>query len=156
MIPCSPDGKQKCMGVWEKEWEGANFKTLGAKRYLIQFTRERDIKKHGEWELTVAGTNKKGTLEYIKKLAKSREISPFDIFTTDLVVPSKYAGRTVSSFFDEEKRGWVTDYLGNRDYYVSPSGVNVQPTSYSFSITDEMVHAVLWLTHDGYYQDGQM
>lgn len=156
MIPRSPDGEQKCMGVWEKEWEGANFKTLGAKRYLIQFTRPRDVKKHGEWELTVAGTNKKGTLKYIQKLAKSRKISPFDVFTTDLVVPSKYAGRTVSSFFDEEKRGWVTDYLGNRDYYVSLSGVNVQPANYSFSITDEMVHAIIWLTHDGYYQDGEI
>lgn len=156
MIPRSPAGEQKCMGVWEKEWDGVDFKTLGAKRYLIHFKKERDIKKHGEWELTVAGTNKKCTLDYLLKEAKRLKKSPFAIFTTDLIVPPEYAKRTVSSFFDEEKRGWITDYLGNRAYYVSPSGVNVQPTSYSFSITEEMRDAVIAFSHDGYYQDGEV
>ncbi len=156
MIPQSPDGDRKILGVWEKEWGNANFKTLGAKRYLIQFTKKDDIAKHGEWELTVAGTNKKGTLSFLQKEAKRRNTTPFAVFTPNLVVPPEYAKRTVSSFFDEEKRGWITDYMGNRDYYVSPSGVNVAPTSYSFSITDEMVDAIIALTHDGYYQDGQV
>lgn len=156
MIPKSPDGDRKVLGVWEKEWSGADFKTLGAKRYLIHFTRERDIRKHGEWELTVAGTNKRGTLDYIQKEAKRLKTSPFKVFTSNLVVPSEYAKRTVSSFFDDEKRGWITDYLGNRDYYVSRSGINVSPATYSFSITDEMRDAVIWLTHDAYYQDGEV
>lgn len=155
MIPKSPDGDRKILGVWEKEWDSASFKTLGAKRYLIHYTRECDIKKSGEWFLTVAGTNKKSTLEYILKEANRKNCSPFDIFTSSLVVPDKYAKRTVSSFFDDEKRGWITDYRGNRAYYVSPSGIYVAPTSYSFSITDEMVDAILWLTHDGHYQDGE-
>ena len=157
MIPKSPKGDRKILGVWEKEWENANFRTLGAKRYLIQFTRERDIeKKHGEWELTVAGTNKSGTLEFVQKEAERLECSPFDVFTSSLIVPEGYAKRTTSYFFDEERRGWITDYLGNRDYYVAKSGIHVAPASYSFSITDEMRDAVLWLTHDGYYQDGEV
>lgn len=156
MIPKSPKGDEKVLGVWEKEWEDANFKTLGAKRYLIQFTRERDIAKFGEWNLTVAGTNKSSTLEYVLKESKRRNCSPFDVFNPSLVVPPEYAKRTVSSFFDEEKRGWITDYRGKRSYYVSLSGINVSPAAYSFSITDEMVDAVIWLTHDGHYQDGEV
>lgn len=156
MIPKSPKGSEKVLGVWEKEWDNANFKTLGAKRYLIQFTRERDINKFGEWALTVAGTNKEHTLEFVLKEAKRLDCTPFDVFNPSLIVPEKYAKRTVSSFFDEEKRGWITDYKGKRSYYVSPSGINVSPATYSFSITDEMVDAVIWATHDGYYQDGEV
>ena len=153
MIPRSPKGDEKILGVWEKEWSSADFKTLGAKRYLIHYLHG---KKAGKWELTVAGTNKSGTLKYIIKKANENHVSPFDIFNTDLVIPPEYAKRTVSNFIDEERRGQVTDYLGNRVYYVAPSGVYVAPTSYSFSITNEMKDAIIWLTHDGHYQDGEL
>lgn len=155
MIPKSPKGDRKILGVWEKEWEGAEFKTLGAKRYLIHFPNgKRHKNKIIYWELTVAGTNKEHTLEFVQKEAKSLGVSPFDVFTSELVVPEEYAKRTVSTFFDDERRGWITDYLGNRAYYVAKSGIHVAQATYSFSITDEMRDAVIWLTHDGYYQDG--
>lgn len=149
IIPKNSKGHEKVMGAWEKEYEHAKFKTLGAKRYMVQY-------ENGEYELTVAGTNKEHTLEYIIKEAEEQKISPFDVFNTDLRVPPEYAKRTVSKFIDHERYGWVTDYLGNTAWYDAPSGIYVAPTSYSFSITDEMKDVILWLEHDGFYQDGQI
>ena len=149
IIPCSPSGKRKVLGVWEHECDYKRFKTLGAKRYLVEFP-------NGEVSLTVAGTNKDQTLYYLinEQFFHGKEM--FENFNSNLVVPAEYAKRTVSKFIDHERTGWVTDYLGNRAYYESPSGIYVAPTTYSFSITDEMKDAVLWLTHDGHYQDGQI
>lgn len=159
MIPKAPDGTSKVLGVWEHEYDAYTFKTLGNKRYFVEYSwREKGntfYPPETKYEFTTSGCNKTKTLDYILKLAKEQKKSPFDIFNSSLIVPAEYSGRTVSKFIDSPMSGWVTDYLGNREYYESPSGIYVAPTSYSFSITDEMKDAIIWLTHDGHYQDGQ-
>lgn len=149
IVPKSPRGEQKWLGVWEHEYDAVNFKTIGAKRYLIE-------RANNNYELTVAGTNKKSTLEYIIKLAGLSAKNPFDIFDENLVIPAEYAKRTTSKFIDDTRTGWITDYLGNKEYYVAPSGVYVAPASYSFSITEEMKEAIIWLVHEGHWQDGEI
>lgn len=149
VIPCDPEGNPKCLGVWEHEYDAVRFKTIGAKRYLVEYT-------DGKLALTVAGTNKASTLEYIQQQALVTKQSPFDIFNEHLVVPAEYAKRTTAKFIDKFSNGFVTDYLGVRHYYESESGVYIKPTSYSFSITDEMVDAILFLTHDGHYTETEI
>lgn len=144
-VPRNPKGSQKWLGVWEHEWTAKRFKTLGAKRYLVE-------KEDGKLELTVAGTNKSGTLSYMVKLANETGRDVFEIFDENLVIPAEYAKRTVSKFIDDNRNGVVRDYMGNEFYYNVPSGINVTPASYSFSVTDEMKSAVIWLSHDGHYQ----
>lgn len=146
VIPRDPKGNAKCLGVWEHEYDAKRFKTIGAKRYLVEYT-------DGKLALTVAGTNKASTLEYIQQQALVTKQSPFDIFNEHLVVPAEYAKRTTAKFIDKPSNGFVTDYLGIRRYYESESGVYIKSTSYSFSITDEMVDAILYLTHDGHYTE---
>lgn len=146
VIPYDPKGAPKCLGVWEHEYDARRFKTIGAKRYLVEYT-------DGKLALTVAGTNKASTLEYIQQQALVTKQSPFDIFNEHLVVPAGYAKRTTAKFIDKPSNGFVTDYLGVRRYYESESGVYIKPTSYSFSITDEMIDAILYLTHDGHYTE---
>lgn len=158
-IPTAPDGSRKILGCWEHEYDAYNFKTLGAKRYMVEYSwteKGNASYQPGEkYSLTTSGTDKKKTLKYIMKEAKSKGCSPFDIFSISLVVPPKYSGRTIHKYIDDERTGWITDYLGNRAYYESPSGIYIKDSTYSYSITDEMKDAVLWLTHDGHYQDGQ-
>lgn len=149
VIPHDPKGSPKCLGVWEHEYDARRFKTIGAKRYLVEYL-------NGKLALTVAGTNKASTLEYIQQQALVTKQSPFDIFNEHLVVPAEYAKRTTAKFIDKPSNGFVTDYLGVRRYYESESGVYIKPTSYSFSITDEMVDAILFLTHDGHYTEAEI
>lgn len=160
IIPHSPDGSAKVLGVWEHEYDAYTFKTLGAKRYMIEYSWTEKGNKHympnSKYEFTTSGCSKSKTLKYIMQQATELHCSPFDIFTSELIVPPEYSGRTISKYIDEMRTGWVTDYLGNKAYYESPSGIYVAPASYSFSITDEMKDAVIWLTHDGHYQDGQI
>lgn len=158
VIPSDPDGNKQCLGVWKHEWDAFRFKTIGAKRYLVDFSWTEKGNKHYDiagtkLELTVAGTNKASTMEYIKQQALVTKQNPFDIFNEYLIVPAEYAKRTTAKFIDKPSNGFVTDYLGVRRYYESESGVYIKPTSYSFSITDEMVDAILYLTHDGHYTE---
>lgn len=143
VIPRDKKGERKCLGVWEKEWTADQFKTIGAKRYMYRIG--------DNYKLTVAGSNKKSTLEYILKKAATESRDPFDVFDADLVIPAEYAKRTVSKFIDKERNGWVTDYLGNRYYYDSLSGLHIRPAPYTFSITEEVYNAVISITHDAVF-----
>lgn len=159
VIPCDPEGHPKCLGVWEHEYDAYRFKTIGAKRYLVEY---KDIsngvpgKKDHKLALTVAGTNKASTLEYIQQQALVTKHDAFDLFNGHLVIPAEYAKRTTAKFIDKSSNGFVTDYTGVRRYYESESGVYIKPTSYSFSITDEMLDAILYLTHDGHYTEDEI
>ena len=159
VIPSDPEGHPKCLGVWEHEYDAYRFKTIGAKRYLVEYKDIRNGepgKKDHKLALTVAGTNKASTLEYIQQQALVTKQDVFDIFNEHLVVPAECAKRTTAKFIDKPSNGFVTDYTGVRRYYESESGVYIKPTSYSFSITDEMVDAILYLTHDGHYTEAEI
>lgn len=149
VIPRDPKGNAKCLGVWEHEYDAVKFKTIGAKRYMVEYP-------NGKFALTVAGTNKVSTLEYIQQQALVTKVSPFDLFNEHLVIPAEFAKRTTAKFIDNPSNGFITDYTGVRRYYESESGVYIKPTSYSFSITDEMLDAILYLTHDGHYTEAEI
>lgn len=138
VFPKSPDGTEKILGVWENEGTYKHFKTLGAKRYLLE-------KENGSLSLTVAGTNKRKTLEYLLEQHSLTDINPFDNFNEKLIIPPEYSKRLVATFIEQERSGWVTDYLGNRYYYQVPSGIHMEPSSYSFSIAERTKEAVEWL-----------
>lgn len=154
VIPLDSSGTPKVLGVWEHEYDCNKFKTLGAKRYMVEYSWPK--RKAGKIELTVAGSNKKSTLEYIKQKALESSVSPFDVFQPDLVIPPEYAGRTISTFIDERRSGYATDYLGNRYWYEQESGVHISDSSYTFSITEEMLEAINFLVHDGHYTQGEI
>ena len=148
VAPVAPDGDRKFLGVWEEE-KGTpykRFKTIGAKRYLVEY-------QNGELELTAAGTNKAGTLEFIKEVAAETGKDPFDIFDDGLCVPEKYARRTTSTWIDRPISGYVDDYLDNRTFYSVPCAIHVVPSGYSFGITEEMYSAIMSLTHEGEYAE---
>lgn len=149
VAPRAPNGKQKFLGVWEHEYDAVRFKTIGAKRYLVEYD-------NGKRALTVAGTNKAGTLAYMEKLSSETGTDVFDLFNEDLEIPAEYAQRTVSKFVDDEMSGYVTDYTGKRYFYTSPSGVYIKPSGYSFSITEEMLEAIIYLSHDGHYTESEI
>lgn len=129
-MPCDPLGHKKILGVWEREYIANNFKTIGAKRYMYDID--------GKYHLTVAGTNKKSTLDYILLQAREKNVSPYYLFTENLVIPKEYSKRLIATYVDEEAIGYVTDYLGNRAFYDAPSGVHMVNSQYTFSYTDSL------------------
>lgn len=129
-MPRNPEGETKILGVWEMEYVADAFKTLGPKRYMYNIG--------DEYHLTVAGTNKASTLEYILKIAKESGKSPYSIFDDNLVIPKEYAKRLIATYIDEDEIGYLTDYLGNRAFYNAPSGVHMVSAPYTFNLTEDL------------------
>ena len=127
--PITKKGKKKTIGVWDREPDYLNFKTLGAKRYATE-TAEKGI------NITVAGLNKKDAVPYIKELAKTKNMTFFDVFDDELFVDGEHSGKLLHSYLDDYQEFDVTDYLGKKMHIVTFSGVHLEPSSYSLSLPE--------------------
>lgn len=124
--PFDRHGKQRIIGVWDDEGEYSQFKTLGAKRYLVT--------KEGKYQITLAGANKKKTMQYLEGGG-----SPFKEFTNDLKIPANSSGRLILTYIDEETEGIVMDCQGNIYHYHELSSIHMEPSEYHLSIANEFI-----------------
>lgn len=121
--PKTVKGKEKPLGVWDDDGTYIAFKTLGAKRYLVQYS-------DGKIKPTIAGVNKKKGAEWFMSLE-----NPFEEFSDYMCVPQEYSGRLVSTYLDKEIKGTVVDYMGNVGEYRELSGVNLTASEYNMTLT---------------------
>lgn len=119
-------GEKKCLGVWDFEGEYSRFKTLGAKRYMV----EHD----GKINITVSGLNKKVCVPYL--IDKYGE-NIFDGFNDELYIPPEYTGKNTHTYIDERRTGLVNDYRGIPGHYDELSAVHLMESDYSLSISRE-------------------
>ena len=124
--PKNKKGVPKPIGVWEYEGKYKRFKTLGAKRYLVE-------KQDGTYVLTVAGVNKKKACQYLVEKYKD----PFIGFTHDLIVPAEYSGRLTLTYVDKPCDGLGTDYLGNKCEYHEQTFIHMEPSDYNLTMSSE-------------------
>lgn len=134
---CAPQtikGKTKILGVWDFEGVYNKFKTLGAKRYLVN---EKDALtvdgKKFDFSLTVSGINKKKAIPYL--LEKYGENGIFDAFDNYLYLPPNYSGKYILTYIDYETDGLITDYLGNTKEFHELSSVNLSPSDYTLNLS---------------------
>lgn len=134
---CEPEtikGITKTLGVWDYEGRYRHFKTLGAKRYMVE--EENALKVNGKsynFSLTVSGVNKKSAIPYL--LETYGENGIFEAFTNYLDIPPKATGKNIHTYIDYDINGKLTDYLGNECEYNEKSGVHLEPTGYSLSLS---------------------
>lgn len=124
-IPVDKTGKRWPIGTWDDEGIYKRFKTLGAKRYLIE-------KKNGKHVLTVSGANKEKSMEFLMTTG-----SPFAMFDEDLVIPKGYSGRLIATYIDDETSGIVCDFNGVPCPYHELSSVHMEPSDYSLTISEK-------------------
>lgn len=139
--PKTKDNKIKCLGVWDFDGHYSRFKTLGAKRYLVQYSEDsRNSKKDwGKVQITVAGLNKSKAVPFIcfdwAYTLDGQELnSPFDKFQRDLYVPSDYTGKMTHTYIDDTREGVIMDYNGIPGKYYELSSVHLEAAEYSLSI----------------------
>lgn len=132
--PLNKKGVPKPIGVWDFEGVFKRFKTVGAKRYIIE-RYDKDIDEdHPHYELTVAGVNKRKAMAYIEKEYKD----PFDGLNEGLIVPEEYSGRLILDYCgDEPCYGVIEDYLGNVGEFSELSYVHMEPTTYELTYSPE-------------------
>lgn len=124
--PLTVKGVQKPLGVWDYEGCYELFKTLGAKRYLVQ--------KDGEIHCTIAGVNKKMTSEWL-----AEQDDPFGTFTDEMCVPADRAGRNIVSYYDGECSGTVVDYMGQSYDYHELSYIHMEQSEFNLSMSDKFL-----------------
>lgn len=123
--PKTIEGKRKPIGVWDYEGHYSRFKTLGAKRYMVE--------QDGKIKITVAGLGKKVALNYIL----SQKQDAFEFFSNEMYIPKGHAGKMIHTYIDMPSKGVVKDYLGNYGEFSELSSLYMEPADYSLSIGTE-------------------
>ena len=126
LAPKTKDGVVKMMGVWDFEGTYSRFKTLGAKRYLVQSGE----KLH----LTVAGLSKQNGINYMKELAGGDNAKVFELFNDSLYIPADKTGKMTHTYIDEELMLDVTDYKGVTATVITMSAIHLEACDFTLSI----------------------
>lgn len=141
IMPKTIDGVEKPLGVWDYEGTYTKFKTLGAKRYLVE--------ENGKLKLTVAGLGKKVACEYI-----SQQKDPFEFFSMGMYIPSDNTGKMIHTYLDDELSGTVTDYMGVSATYKELSAVHLSKSDYELSLSRIYIDYILSIRN--VYTDGKI
>ena len=129
--PKTIKGEKKCLGLWDYEGTYTRFKTLGAKRYMVE--------KDGKVNITVSGLNKKICVPYLLNTYGEKV---FDAFNNNLYVPKEYTGKNTHTYIDDERSGIVKDYLGNESVFHELSGVHLEESDYNLSLSEEYINYI--------------
>ena len=134
-VPKTIEGKVKPIGVFEYEGTYKRFKYLGAKRYMYEDQKD-------ELHLTVSGINKFVCVPYLQKTYHDNT-SIFNAFNDGLVIPKGQTGKQIHTYIDYETKGTVRDYLGDEYEYHELSGIHMEDTEYSLSMSEEFLRYLL-------------
>lgn len=129
LSPKTIEGKVESMGVWDYEGTYSRFKTLGAKRYLVE--------ENGELALTVAGLSKQNGLNYLLEKANYDNGKVFDMFNDELYIPSERTGKMTHTYIDETQDFIIQDYQGNESLIHTKSGIHLEPCDFTLSISKQ-------------------
>lgn len=124
--PKTIKGIEKPLGVWDYEGRYTRFKTLGAKRYMVE--------QDGEINITVSGLNKSKAVPYIIEESKKQGISPFEYFDEMMKIPGEHTGKQIHTYNDYEVVHQLTDYCGITREVHEYSSINLAPAEYELSL----------------------
>jgi hypothetical protein len=120
--PKSKDGVEHPLGVWDYEGKYERFKTLGAKRYLVE--------ENGKHKLTVAGLGKRDAMDYME--GASNDV--FEFFSNGMYIPKGSTGKSIHTYIDFEQKGTVTDYMGVSGEWEEKSAIYMEECDYSLTL----------------------
>lgn len=130
--PKTNKGIEKLLGVWDYEGTYKNFKTLGAKRYIIE-------KNNDDFEITIAGLSKKA-VNYMK----NQKDDIFDFFNNYMYIPKNETYKNTHTYIDNEHIVNITDYNGKvKKNVILKSGVHLEPCDFTLSLGDMYINYLL-------------
>ena len=167
--PKTVKGKEKMIGVFEREEDYLKFKTIGAKRYIYEY-------ESGELLFTVSGVNKYYGTPYLLETYSNPEFSDiykrayshdpakeneakeamkqlislhklglvsydeiFEVFSEGLYFPPEATGKQTLTYIDTLKSFNCTDYKGVTKHCLELSSIHMEPQYYYMSPTDEYI-----------------
>lgn len=143
--PLTIKGKHKLLGAWDFEGIYLKFKTLGAKRYMVQ--SENALTVDGvkyDYSLTVSGINKKKTIPYLlDKYGKNGIFAAFDNY---LYIPPQYSGKNLVTYIDYETSGEICDYRGVKAQYNELSSTNLSSSEFTLNLAAQYINYLKGIT----------
>ena len=130
--PKTKDGEEKIIGIWDIDGHYSRFKTLGAKRYLVEY---KDSK---EMELTVAGLSKNNGMKYLLEKGGNND-GAFELFNDSLFVPPEKTGKMTHTYLDREREFTIQDYRGVECRVKTLSGVHLEKCDFTLSISRQYI-----------------
>lgn len=129
LTPKTIEGIEKPIGIWDFEGTYKRFKTLGAKRYLVE-------KQDGKMQLTVAGLGKRDGMDYMMEVGKDNT-GVFNFFNDEMFIPADRTGKNTHIYIDSEMDFMCVDYQGHETYIITKSGVYLEPCEFTLSISQQ-------------------
>ena len=141
--PKTKEGVEKPIGVFDYEGTYKRFKTLGAKRYFVEYPEKHKMKTPSgeeietEYSLTISGVNKTYAIPALIKLAAKEGKDIFNYFEIGQLFDTEMAGKNTHSYCDFEIEGTLTDYKGKKGKYHEYTFMHLEPTTYKLTTTEE-------------------
>ena len=145
LSPKTIQGETKTIGNWDNDGHFDKFKTLGAKRYLVE--------KDGKMALTVSGVGKRNASDFMLREMNNDTDKVFDMFDNQLTIPAEYSGNLTHTYIDNEMNLNVTDYLGVTADVHTKSGVHLESVEFSLSMSSAYIWHIEQLKQ-GYRYEG--
>lgn len=141
--PKTKKGKIKMLGVWDYEGKFLQFKTLGAKRYMLSKPSDEEsrefrkdfIHNNIEYSLTVSGVNKNIAIPYLLEQFGDNIIKDFSL--DNFKVPPEYTGKLTHTYIDYEQKGEIQDCYGIKGEYNEFSSVHLEKAGYEISVNSD-------------------
>ena len=132
LAPLDVDGKPHPLGLWDFEGVYKTFKTLGAKRYIVETSK-------GKLEITIAGLPKDKGRDYLLKISNNDMNKVFQNFTNKMKVPADDSGKMTAYYDDEEKTAIIKDYQGHYTEVTSRSSVHLSKASFEMTLASKFI-----------------
>lgn len=132
LAPLDVDGIPHPLGLWDFEGVYKTFKTLGAKRYIVETSK-------GELEITIAGLPKDKGRDYLLKVSNNDMNKVFQNFTDKMLVPADDSGKMTAYYDDEEKTAIIKDYQGHYTEVTSRSSVHLSKASFEMTLAEKFI-----------------
>lgn len=135
LSPKTKEGDIKIIGHWDLDGEYSRFKTLGAKRYLVEFDNK-------DMEITIAGLGKKSGMEYMKATCNNDNDAIFNMFDNELYIPDYATGKLTHAYIDSRKDIMIQDYKGVECRVITESGVHLEKCEFTLSLTQTYINFI--------------
>lgn len=115
--PKTIKGVEKPLGYWDFDGFYNKFKTLGAKKYMVE--------ENGNIHITVAGVNKRTGADFFGRME-----NPFEEFKTGTVIGPDDCGKLLHQYIKGETNVILEDYTGEKYRVHQKDGVALSPIGY--------------------------
>lgn len=140
--PKTIKGEIKPLGVWDFDGHYQLFKTNGAKRYIVKYSKDlRNGKNIGKTLITVSGLNKNIVTPWLQHKYITDNLV-FQAFDNNLDVPAEFTGKLTHTYIHTSIDCEFTDYRGVKIHVYEKSVIHLEKAPYSMSIEDKFLRYV--------------